>query len=98
MATGMAIMGFGGGAMIGAPLANMLMAHFRSDTDVGVVPTLFVLAAVYLVFMLGGCARYRIPPNGWRPAGVVPPAVGNEAHGRARPVHLRDAHRTPQFG
>ena len=97
MATGMAIMGFGGGAMIGAPLANMLMAHFRSDTDVGVVPTLFVLAAVYLVFMLGGALGYRIPPNGWRPAGFVPPAVGTRrmvAHGQ---VHLRDAHRTPQF-
>jgi MFS family permease len=97
MATGMAIMGFGGGAMIGAPLANMLMAHFRTDTDVGVVPTLLVLAAVYLVFMLGGAFGYRIPPAGWRPEGFVPPAAGARrmvAHGH---VHLRDAHRTPQF-
>ena len=30
MATGMAIMGFGGGAMIGSPLANLLMNHFKT--------------------------------------------------------------------
>jgi MFS family permease len=97
MATGMAIMGFGGGAMIGAPLANMLMARFRGDTDVGVVPTLLVLALIYLVFMLGGAFGYRIPPTGWRPEGWTPPAAGARrmvAHGQ---VHLRDAHRTPQF-
>ena len=97
MATGMAIMGFGGGAMIGAPLANMLMGHFRSDGDVGVWKTLLVLAAIYLVFMLGGAFGYRIPPAGWRPDGWTPPvATGTRmiAHGH---VHLRDAHRTPQF-
>ncbi len=32
MATGMAIMGFGGGAMIGAPLANLLMNYFKTPT------------------------------------------------------------------
>jgi MFS family permease len=97
MATGMAIMGFGGGAMIGAPLAVRLMARFRSDSDVGVWPTLLVLAAIYLVFMLGGAFGYRIPPAGWRPAGWTPPAAGAGgmiAHGQ---VHLRDAHKTPQF-
>jgi len=97
MATGMAIMGFGGGAMIGAPLANLLMAHFRGDTDVGVVPTLLVLAAIYLLVMLGGAFGYRIPPAGWRPDGWAPPApaaTGRMARGH---VPLRDAHRTPQF-
>jgi MFS family permease len=97
MATGMAIMGFGGGAMIGAPLANLLMAHFRSDTDVGVVATLLVLAAIYLVFMLGGAFGYRIPPVGWRPDGWAPPAPGATRKMARGHVHLRDAHRTPQF-
>jgi MFS family permease len=96
MATGMAIMGFGGGAMIGAPLANMLIAHFRSDSDVGVWPTLLVLAAIYLVFMLGGAFGYRLPPAGWRPEGWAPQASARHmiAHGQ---VHLRDAHKTAQF-
>src|SRR5450432_2056224 len=88
MATGMAIMGFGGGAMIGAPLANMLMAHFRNDTDVGVVPTLLVLAVVYFVFMIGGALGYRLPPVGWRPEGWTPPA--NKSMITHRQVHLKD--------
>jgi MFS family permease len=95
MATGLAIMGFGGGAMIGAPLADALMNHFRSATDVGVWQTFGVLAAIHFVFMLGGSFGYRVPPAGWVPEGWTPPA--------ARPmittghVHLRDAHRTKQF-
>ena len=40
MATGMAIMGFGGGAMIGSPLANLLMNHFKTADSVGVWQTL----------------------------------------------------------
>src|SRR5579864_2140987 len=50
MATGMAIMGFGGGAMIGAPLADILMNHFRSPASVGVWQTFLAMAAIYLVF------------------------------------------------
>ena len=54
MATGMAIMGFGGGAMIGSPMAADLMKFFASDVSVGVVPTFMVMAVVYFVFMMGG--------------------------------------------
>ncbi|HEX6001320.1 MAG TPA: MFS transporter, partial [Hyphomicrobiaceae bacterium] len=54
MATGMAIMGFGGGAMIGAPLANMLVNTFKTPTSVGVWETFVTLGAIYLVFMLIG--------------------------------------------
>jgi MFS family permease len=66
MATGMAIMGFGGGAMIGAPLADKLMAHFKTAETVGVWQTFVVMAAIYIVFMMGGAFSYRIPPAGWR--------------------------------
>ncbi len=69
MATGMAIMGFGGGAMIGAPLADILMNYFRTPTSVGVWETFVVMAAIYFVFMMGGAFSYRIPPAGWRPEG-----------------------------
>ena len=54
MATGMAIMGFGGGAMIGSPLATLLMGHFKTPTDPGVWQTFIALAAIYAVFMLIG--------------------------------------------
>src|SRR5262249_37963277 len=52
MATGMAIMGFGGGAMIGAPLADLLMNTFRTATDVGVWQTFLVQALIHFTFMM----------------------------------------------
>jgi MFS family permease len=75
MATGMAIMGFGGGALIGSPFADLLMHHFATPTSVGVFETFLVMAAVYFVFMMGGAFGYRIPPSGWKPAGWTPPAA-----------------------
>ena len=54
VATGMAIMGFGGGAMIGSPLAVSLMAHFKGDAPMGVAPTLIAMGVIYLVFMQFG--------------------------------------------
>jgi len=74
MATGMAIMGFGGGALVGAPLADQLMRRFATPTSVGVWQTFLVLAAVYFVFMMGGALGYRLPPPGWKPAGWQPPS------------------------
>ncbi len=96
MATGMAIMGFGGGAMIGAPLANLLMGYFKTDTTVGVWQTFVVMALIYFVFMMAGAFGYRIPPAGWRPEGWTPPAA-KSAMITTRHVHLRDAHKTKQF-
>ncbi|WP_062120012.1 OFA family MFS transporter [Aureimonas sp. AU40] len=96
MATGMAIMGFGGGAMIGSPLADMLMRHFASPEGVGVWQTFLVLAAVYFVFMVSGALGYRVPPENWRPAGWTPAEAKNRMIATGD-VHLKDAHRTPQF-
>src|SRR5277367_6450008 len=59
MATGMAIMGFGGGAMIGGPLADLLMKHFATPTSNGVAATLLTMATIYFVFMLSGALGYR---------------------------------------
>lgn len=97
MATGMAIMGFGGGAMIGAPLADILMNTFKTDTSPGVWQTFLVMAAIYFVFMMGGAFGYRIPPAGWRPEGWTPPSTSSNAMITTRHVHLRDAHKTKQF-
>ncbi|HEY4031052.1 MAG TPA: OFA family MFS transporter [Caulobacteraceae bacterium] len=96
MATGMAIMGFGGGAMIGSPLADILMKHFASASSVGVAPTLVVMAAGYFVFMLGGAFSFRVPPDHWTPEGwTASPKTGKGIS--AFNVHLKDAHKTPQF-
>ena len=96
MATGMAIMGFGGGAMIGAPLADLLMNYFKTPTSVGVWQTLVAMGAIYFCFMMIGAFRYRIPPAGWRPDGWTPPATSNAMISQHN-VHLKDAHKTPQF-
>lgn len=98
MATGMAIMGFGGGAMIGSPLATTLMGYFSSPNGPGIWQTFVALALIYAVFMTCGALGYRIPPTGWSPKGWVPK---DEAHGNAmisaHHVHLNKAHKTPQF-
>ncbi|HKA74835.1 MAG TPA: OFA family MFS transporter [Xanthobacteraceae bacterium] len=96
MATGMAIMGFGGGAMIGAPLADILMNTFHTSTSVGAWETFVALAAIYFFFMMVGAFRYRLPPVGWRPEGWTPPDKSNAMISQHN-VHLKDAHKTPQF-
>ncbi len=96
MATGMAIMGFGGGAMIGSPLADILMRRYATPTSVGVWETFVTLGAIYLVAMLCGAFGYRVPPEGWRPGGWTPPAH-QSAMITTRQVHVSRAWRTPQF-
>jgi MFS family permease len=96
MATGMAIMGFGGGALIGAPLANNLMAYFASPTSVGVWQTFVVMGLIYFVFMMGGALGYRVPPAGWQPEGLSSVAA-KKGMITSRDVDLKDAHKTPQF-
>lgn len=98
MATGMAIMGFGGGAMIGAPLADRLMKYFATPTEVGVWQTFLVLGAIYFLFMIGGAFAYRVPPLGWAPAGWTPPADdGKNKMITHRSVHVNQVLKIPQF-
>ena len=98
MATGMAIMGFGGGAMIGSPLADKLMKAYAGAGSVGVWQTFLTMAAIYFVFMMIGALAYRVPPTGWKPAGWTPPAgQASNAMITTRHVHLNKAWRTPQF-
>ena len=98
MATGMAIMGFGGGAMIGSPLAADLMKYFASPTSVGVTQTFVVMGLVYFVFMISGAFGYRIPETGWKPEGWTPPLaqVGNTMITQ-RHVHVNKVWGIPQF-
>lgn len=55
MATGLAIMGFGGGAMVGAPLAVTLM------DNVGLAGTFVAMGAIYFALMSFGAAIVRLP-------------------------------------
>ncbi len=97
MATGMAIMGFGGGAMIGSPLAVELMKTFSTPTDVGVMQTFVVMALVYFVFMMAGALGYRVPPTGWKPEGWTPPPPSANAMITQRHVHVKRVWGIPQF-
>src|SRR6204780_3954145 len=96
LATGMAIMGFGGGAMIGSPLSVKLMAHFRTADDVGVANTFLVMGALYFLFMMFGVFTIRVPAEGWKPANwtaPTKPAAMITAHN----VDVNTAFGTPQF-
>ncbi|WP_410210425.1 OFA family MFS transporter [Aquirhabdus sp.] len=97
MATGMAIMGFGGGAMIGAPLADFLMRHFATPTSVGVWQTFLVLAGIYFIFMLGGAFGYRVPATGWKPSGWSEESSKKQSLTTTKHVHLNVAWKTKQF-
>ncbi|MBS0520967.1 MAG: OFA family MFS transporter [Proteobacteria bacterium] len=96
MATGMAIMGFGGGAFIASPLSVWLMQKFSTPTHVGVAETFLCLGAIYLCFMWVGAAIVRVPPANWLPAGYKPPAAPQKLITK-NDVYVYDALKTPQF-
>jgi MFS family permease len=96
MATGMAIMGFGGGAFIASPLSVGLMHYFSTPTHVGVAETFVVLGVVYFCFMMVGAAIVRLPPAGWAPEGYVAPAQPKKLI-TTRHVFVYQALKTPQF-
>ena len=96
MATGMAIMGFGGGAMIGSPLADVLMKYYQTPASVGVWETFLTMGAIYFACMLAGAFGYRVPPLGWKPEGWSAPPQ-QKAMITSRHVHLYHAPNTPQF-
>jgi MFS family permease len=84
MATGMAIMGFGGGAMVASPLAIWLMEHFKTPTDMGVSQTFLVMGGLYLCFMLFGVFTVRIPNFGFQISDFgskqeIPPLFSSES-------------------
>lgn len=98
MATGMAIMGFGGGAMIGSPLAVELMKFFSTPTSSGVAQTFLTMAIIYFVFMIAGALGYRIPSTGWKPAGWTPKAdTSGKGMITQRHVHVSKVWGIPQF-
>ena len=98
MATGLAIMGFGGGAMIGTPLADLLMRQFATSTSVGVWQTFVAIGVIYFGAMMVGAFGYRLPPAGWTPRGWTRPETSPERFAMsAQFVPVNVAWRTRQF-
>jgi MFS family permease len=96
MATGMAIMGFGGGALIAAPLSILLMAHFKSAGSNGVLETFVTMGVIYFMFMMIGVYAIRVPAADWKPDGWTAPAQPKQLVTTAN-VAVDVAWRTPQF-
>jgi MFS family permease len=96
MATGMAIMGFGGGAFIAAPLSVLLMTHFKTATSNGVLETFVTMGVIYFMFMMIGVFSVRVPADDWKPAGWTAPAQPKKLVTTAN-VAVEAAWRTSQF-
>ncbi len=96
MATGLAIMGFGGGAMIGGPLAINLMNHFKTLTSNGVAAAMATMGVIYFLYMMFGAFTVRVPAEGWKPEGYDPTAR-RSAMITEHSVDAGHAITTPQF-
>ncbi len=98
LATGLAIMGFGGGAMIGAPLGTNLMKLFGGTGPHAIVGAWLTMGAVYFLFMLFGVFMIRVPREGWKPFGWVPKEQATASSLiSTHNVTVANAVRTPQF-
>nr|WP_209706904.1 OFA family MFS transporter [Leucobacter exalbidus] len=112
LATGIAIMGFGGGALIAAPLGNSLLNRFGgnytpADTAAGIAEHLpdpagigkafLVLAVGYSIFMALGWLLIRVPAPGWQPQGWDPGQVKTHGLITTNNVSANNALKTPQF-
>ena len=107
LATGMAIMGFGGGALIASPLSTQLLSWYdsgynpsdpKSVASGSAVAMLFVtLAVIYFVVMMYGAFTVRVPPEGWRPEGFDPATLKAKPLVTTANVSAANAIRTPSF-
>jgi MFS family permease len=96
MATGIAIMGFGGGALIASPWSSQMLESFGS-TPGGIGLSFLIHGVVYAVFMSLGVFLIRVPADGWRPKGWQPPVTNGNAMITTRNVSAANALKTPQF-
>ena len=105
LATGMAIMGFGGGALIASPVSTALLKMYDPNSGAkdwvasgDAVGRLFLtLAVVYLAYMLFGAFTIKVPADGWKPAGFDPAKVKAAKLVTTENVSARNAVKTRQF-
>ncbi|MFW7414339.1 OFA family MFS transporter [Demequina sp. SO4-18] len=96
LATGLAIMGFGGGAMVAAPLSQYLLSTYAATPADALVPAFLTLGGIYFLLMLAGAAVVRVPPKGWAPAGYVP-STRRKSLSSGGQVSATNAIKTPAF-
>lgn len=106
LATGMAIMGFGGGALIASPWSSSMLRAFgieATGSTATFVPASALIGAflihgiVYFAFMMFGVIMVRLPPSGWRPPGYDPARTESKPLQTRANVSAANALRTPQF-
>jgi MFS family permease len=101
LSTGIAIMGFGGGALIASPLTNQLLGAFgatgKNPSVPGIAQTFLVMGLIYAVFMSVGWLLIRVPADDWRPAGWDPARARASAMITTANVSAANAIKTPQF-
>jgi len=88
--TGIAVGGFGAGALVTAPLATHLIQ------SVGVLTTFAYLGIGYLVVSMATGYLMRNPPEGWKPAGWAPSSTQSKQRA-AKDYTLGDALKTWQW-
>jgi OFA family oxalate/formate antiporter-like MFS transporter len=76
---GLAVMGFGVGSLVFAPLLERMMGSDPAQYRETIPRTFLFLAALFYVVVTGTAQAYRVPPPGWKPAGWTPPALGGGA-------------------
>ncbi len=97
MATGMAIMGFGGGAIIASPLSVWLMRLFRNDFSVGVEEAFLIMGAIYFLVMMFGVITIRVPYKNWLPDNFKGLEIKKRKLITSSNVLADQAIKTPQF-
>ena len=88
--TGIAVGGFGAGALVTAPLATQLIQ------SVGVLPTFAYLGIGYMVVAMATGYFMQNPPDGWKPEGWVP-SVSQKSQRAAKDYTLTEALSTWQW-
>ncbi len=96
LATGIAIMGFGGGALIASPWSAAMLDGFSHDSS-GIALAFLVHGLAYAVFMSMGVLLVRVPAEGWRPKGYDPANDKQHALITTANVSAKNAIKTPQF-
>ncbi|PCC50976.1 L-lactate MFS transporter [Brevibacterium aurantiacum] len=102
LATGLAIMGFGGGALIASPMSNQLMSLYGGGPEpenlvAGLTPTFVTLGIVYAVVIAAGAFVIRVPHPEWTPKNFDPAKATTKPMQTTGNVSVRNAIRTPQF-
>ncbi|MDP9794762.1 MFS family permease [Catenuloplanes nepalensis] len=107
LATGMAIMGFGGGALVASPLSRQLLSFYDPNYDPGnaasvasggaLVSLFLTLGIGYFLIMMFGVFNVRVPREGWKPEGWDPSTVAAKPLVTTASVSAANAIKTPTF-